>query len=247
MPVPFSHLERRLGLLVPRQGTRIVLTDADGGELARRAAERISAWGYEDVSVLEGGLQGWREAGFEVFAGVHVPSKAFGEVVEHRHGTPSIDPAQLKAWRAEGRPLLVLDSRPFDEFHRFSLPGGIDCPGAELVHRAFGLVDEATTIVVNCAGRTRSIIGAQSLINADIPNPVVALRNGTGGWHLAGETLARGGRAVAPPPDAEGLARAIEASRRVARRFGVEEIDADGLRRFQEEAGQRTLSLFDER
>lgn len=199
------------------------------------------------MSVLEGGLQGWREAGFEVFAGVHVPSKSFGDVVEHREGTPSIDPAQLKAWRAEGRPLLVLDSRPFDEFHRFSLPGGIDCPGAELVHRAFGLVDEATTIVVNCAGRTRSIIGAHSLINAGIPNPVVALRNGTGGWHLAGETLARGGRAVAPPPDAEGLARAIEASRRVARRFGVEEIDADGLRRFQEEAGQRTLYLFDER
>lgn len=247
VPAPFSHLERRLGLLVPRLGTRIVLTDGDGGELARRAAERISAWGYEDVSMLEGGLQGWHAAGFEVFSGVHVPSKAFGEVIEHRDGTPSIDPAELLAWRAEGRPVVVLDSRPFDEFHRFSLPGGIDCPGAELVHRAFGLVDEATTIVVNCAGRTRSIIGAQSLINAGVPNRVVALRNGTGGWHLAGETLAHGSRAVAPPPTPEGLAQAIEASRRVAERFGVREIDAERLRALQREADRRTLYLFDVR
>jgi rhodanese-related sulfurtransferase len=247
VPAPLSHLERRLGLLVPRRGTRIVLADGDGGELARRAAERVSAWGYEDVSMLEGGLQGWRAAGFEVFSGVHVPSKAFGEVIEHRDGTPSIDPAELLAWRAEGRPVVVLDSRPFDEFHRFSLPGGIDCPGAELVHRAFGLVDEATTIVVNCAGRTRSIIGAQSLINAGVPNRVVALRNGTGGWHLAGETLAHGSRAVAPPPTPEGLAQAIEASRRVAERFGVREIDAERLRALQREADRRTLYLFDVR
>lgn len=43
-----------------------------------------------------------------------------------------------------------------------------------------------TPIVVNCAGRTRSIIGAQSLINAGLRNPVYALRNGTIGWTLAG-------------------------------------------------------------
>lgn len=247
VPAPLSHLERRLGLLVPRPGTRIVLMDGDGDELVRRAAARIAAWGYGDVSILAGGLRGWRDAGFEVFAGVHVPSKAFGEVVEHREHTPSIDPSELLAWRAAGRQMVVLDSRPFDEFHRFSLPGGIDCPGAELVHRAFGLVDAGTTIVVNCAGRTRSIIGAQSLINAGIPNRVVALRNGTGGWHLAGEALAHGSRAVAPPPAAAGRARAIEASRRVAARFGVSEIGAGTLRGYQREAWQRTLYLFDVR
>jgi rhodanese-related sulfurtransferase len=49
-----------------------------------------------------------------------------------------------------------------------------------------------TRVVVNCAGRTRSIIGTQSLVNAGIPNPVAALRNGTIGWTLAGHELARG-------------------------------------------------------
>ena len=47
-------------------------------------------------------------------------------------------------------------------------------------------------MVVNCAGRTRSIIGAQSLINAGLPNKVMALKNGTMGWHLAGLKVARG-------------------------------------------------------
>ncbi len=40
--------------------------------------------------------------------------------------------------------------------------------------------------MVNCAGRTRSIMGAESLRRAGIPNKVVALRNGTMGWELAG-------------------------------------------------------------
>ena len=66
-------------------------------------------------------------------------------------------------------------------------------PGAELVLRVRDIAPSPdTTIVVNCAGRTRSIIGAQSLINAGIPNKVVALRNGTMGWHLAGFTCDKG-------------------------------------------------------
>ena len=63
-------------------------------------------------------------------------------------------------------------------------------PGAELVLRVHDIAPSPDTlIVVNCAGRTRSIIGAQSLINAGVPNKVVALRNGTMGWHLAGLDL----------------------------------------------------------
>ena len=80
-----------------------------------------------------------------------------------------------------------------DEFNRMSIPGGINCPGAELTHRIAALApDPATTVVVNCAGRTRSILGAQSLRHAGVPNPVVALRNGTMGWHLAGFELEHG-------------------------------------------------------
>ena len=83
--------------------------------------------------------------------------------------------------------LVVLDSRPFDEYQRVSIPTGVNVPGAELVLRVRDLAPSPETmVVVNCAGRTRSIIGAQSLINAGVPNKVVALRNGTMGWTPGG-------------------------------------------------------------
>ncbi|MGD9752813.1 MAG: hypothetical protein AB7W59_17635, partial [Acidimicrobiia bacterium] len=109
---------------------------------------------------------------------------------------------------------------------RMSIPGGIDCPGAELVYRYHDVApDPGTTVVVNCAGRTRSIIGAQSLRNAGIPNPVLALEHGTMGWELAGLTLAHGETTHAPDPSPAGLAAATAARDRVVQRFGVRTVD----------------------
>src|SRR5262249_1058384 len=156
-------------------------------DLAERAYALLARHGYGDLAILKGGTPAWSAAGFELFSGTFVPSKAFGEYVEHADDTPRIEPATLKAWQDEGRDLLIVDARPQDEYKMMSIPGAMDCPGAELVYRVPALLkSETTTVVVNCAGRTRSIIGAQSLRNAGIANPVVALKNGTMGWHLAG-------------------------------------------------------------
>src|SRR3546814_14009942 len=93
-----------------------------------------------------------------------------------------------------------------DEYHKMNIPGGIDVPGAELVYRVRDLApDPDTLVVVNCAGRTRSIIGCQSLINADLPNKVMALRNGTMGWHLAGLDVERGAQRQCGPVSDEAL------------------------------------------
>ncbi|MEJ2398844.1 MAG: rhodanese-like domain-containing protein [Gammaproteobacteria bacterium] len=109
-----------------------------------------------------------------------MPSKAFGEIVEQSCHTPHITPQALKARLDAGESIVILDARPLEEYRRMNIPGGIDTPGAELVYRVRDLVPDANTpIVVNCAGRTRSIIGTQSLINAGIPNPVAALKGGT--------------------------------------------------------------------
>jgi len=90
-----------------------------------------------------------------------------------------------KAELDRGANVVIVDARPFDEYQRMNIPGAIDVPGAELVYRIHDVApNPETLVVVNCAGRTRSIIGAQSLINAGIPNHVVALENGTMGWHL---------------------------------------------------------------
>ncbi|MFZ9408316.1 MAG: rhodanese-like domain-containing protein, partial [Burkholderiaceae bacterium] len=244
---PFSHLESRMPRLVPRKGTPLVLMDDADDGLARRAAQRLGQWGHHPIAVMQGGLKGWRDAGLPIYEGVHVPSKAFGEFVEHHEGTPSIDVKQLKDWQAQGRDMLVLDCRPFDEFQQSSLPGSTNCPGVDLVARTFSLVQsEDTTVVVHCAGRTRGIIGAQSLINAGLPNPVVTLRNGMADWVLAGGTLAKGNSRVAPPATPQGLLRALQAADQIAARFEVRTIDATQLQTLQADP-DRTLYLLDVR
>jgi rhodanese-related sulfurtransferase len=245
--VPLSRLELRFARLVPRKSTRIVLVDeADG--LVERAVAVLSSHGYTDLHVLSGGIAAWAKAGYVLFSGVNVPSKAFGEFVEHTSGTPSISADELDALMRAKADIVVLDSRPFDEYTRVSIPTGINVPGAELVLRVRDLAPSPdTTVVVNCAGRTRSIIGAQSLINAGVPNKVVALRNGTMGWTLAGHACDHGKSHRAPAPSRAGLSWAQSSAADVARRFGIARIDRAALERFRAEAGTRTLYLFDVR
>jgi rhodanese-related sulfurtransferase len=244
--LPLSRLELRIDRLVPRRATHVVLVDDDDG-LAQRAARTLARLGYSDVAVLDGGVAGWTGAGFELFSGINVPSKAFGEFVEHADGTPNIGAEELEKLLHDRADVVVLDSRPFDEYSRMSIPTGIDVPGAELVLRARAIAPSPdTTIVVNCAGRTRSIIGAQSLINAGVPNKVVALRNGTMGWNLAGFTCDSGQTRRAPDPSADALAWARSAAGSVADRFGVRRIESADLERLRKDPS-RTLYLFDVR
>jgi rhodanese-related sulfurtransferase/predicted metal-dependent enzyme (double-stranded beta helix superfamily) len=244
--LPLSHLELRLDALVPRRSTRVVLCD-DDGTLAQRAAARLRRFGYRNISVLAGGVGAWSAAGFQLFSGVYVPSKAFGEYLEHACDTPRIRAAELKARMDGGEDLVVLDSRPMSEYRVMNIPGALDCPGAELVYRVHQVVERPETlVVVNCAGRTRSIVGAQSLINAGIPNRVVALENGTMGWHLAGYALERGSERHAPAPGAAALAKARACAAGVATRFGVRVISAAELESLRGDPA-RTLYRFDVR
>jgi len=249
--VPLSHLELKLYDFVPRQNTRIVLVDqgpSDPWGLAEKGAERLASLGYSNVSIMEDGIEGWRSAGFELFSGVNVLSKAFGEFVEFTYHTPRLTAKELKAKLDAGQKLVILDARPQEEYHRMSIPGGIDSPGAELVYRVHDVAsDPETAVVVNCAGRTRSIIGAQSLINAGIPNPVAALKDGTMGWQLAGFELEYGQKRHAPIPSAAGLAKAQACAEQVAKRFGVKKINREILERWAKERDIRTLYVLDVR
>ena len=242
-----SRLELLAPRLVPRRSARVVVCDAGAGE-AERAAARLGQLGYSDVSVLDGGIGAWAAAGYTLVSGVNVPSKAYGEVVEHELGTPSISAEELHAMLAAGDDLVILDSRPTPEFTNFSIPGGVCCPGAELAYRVHDAAPSPdTTVVVNCAGRTRSIIGAQSIINAGVPNRVASLRDGTMAWHLAGLELAKGATEHVGKPSAAGLEKACAAAARVAERFGVRSIDRATLDRWRAEADECSLFVFDVR
>ena len=161
---PLWRLELLIDRLVPRRDTRIVLVDDDETQ-AHQAAAKLTRLGWTDVSVLAGGTDGWERAGLELFSGTNVPSKAFGEVIEHEKHTPWIDVEELHERVARGDDIVVVDSRTPEEFHNFTLPFSHSLPGAELVYRIRELApDPKTFVVVNCAGRTRSIVGAQTLI-----------------------------------------------------------------------------------
>jgi rhodanese-related sulfurtransferase len=244
--VPLSRLELRFPRLVPRKTARIVLCD-DGDGLVERAAKILADNGYSNLSYLDGGVAGWAAAGFELFSGVNVPSKAFGEFIEHACDTPNIGAEELHRLIRDGADIVVLDSRPFDEYRRVSIPSATSVPGAELVLRVRDLAPSPDTmVVVNCAGRTRSIIGAQSLINAGVPNKVVALRNGTMGFTLAGFTCDSGKDRRAPKVSADSLAWARSAAERVARRYDIAHIDFATLEHWRTDA-TRTLYVFDVR
>lgn len=204
---PFSVLEAEAPRLVPNRAVRVVLLD-DGDGVAERAARELEALGYSSVFVLQGGAPAWEAAGFGLFKGVNVPSKAYGEMVEHDMGTPSVSAEELNAMIGAGEDMVILDGRSPAEFARMNIPTARSCPNAELGLRIGELVKKPQTrIVINCAGRTRSIIGAQTLRNLGFTNPIHALRNGSQGWQLAGLTLQYGSQPLPlPEPAAETLA-----------------------------------------
>ncbi len=185
----YGRIEADARRRIPRLDTPLVLID-NGEGLTVRAAQVLTRMGYTQLSIFQNGLSGWAAAGGELFRDVNVASKAFAELVESKRKTPSLSATEVKALIDSDADMVVLDARRYDEYQTMSIPGAISVPGAELVLHARSLAPSATTrIVVNCAGRTRSIIGTQSLVNAGIPNPVCALRNGTMGWYLAGLEL----------------------------------------------------------
>ncbi|MFK4443046.1 rhodanese-related sulfurtransferase [Caballeronia udeis] len=251
-PLPYSRLEIDAPRLVPGPGTRIVLLDdgeyAGRASIAVLAARRLSALGYTKVSVLRDGARGWLAAGYTLFKGVNLPSKTFGELVEQAQGTPHLSPEELAVLIEEGRAHALFDGRTLDEHRKMTIPGAVPVPNGELAYRIGTLVaDPATPIVIHCAGRTRSIIGAQTLRNLGVPNPVIALENGTQGWALARLKLEHGSERRYP--DILNEASVAEARTRaatLAARFDVATLDASAAQEWLDDP-DRTTFLIDVR
>lgn len=244
--IPLRRIGVEAAWRLPRKDVPLVVYD-NGEELVAPAIAELRSLGFTQVAALAGGLGGWHEAGYELFEDVNSYSKAFGELVEHRRQTPSLPAADVNALIEEKADIAILDARRFEEYATMSIPGGISAPGAELVLRARAAApDPDTTIIVNCAGRTRSIIGTQSLINAGLPNRIFALRNGTIGWTLAGQALDTGAQRRATVPRDEFAEEARTRAREVAYRAGVKRVTAQELA-WLEANEARTIYHFDVR
>ena len=247
-PLPYSRLELDIGPLVPRSSAPIVLCDDGILGVAELAAQRLQSIGYMDIAILDGGNRAWANAGYTLFAGVNVPSKTFGEMVEHAYNTPRITAQELVRMQESGEDFVLLDGRPFSEYHKLTIPGSTCCPNAELPYRLASMIrNPVTKIVVNCAGRTRSIIGAQTLINFGIPNPVFALENGTQGWVLSGLELEHGANRRYPEKiDTSALPAQQDAARKLMKRFDIKAVAAKDVDAWLREP-DRTTYLCDVR
>ncbi|MEB8432778.1 rhodanese-like domain-containing protein [Cocleimonas sp. KMM 6892] len=243
---PFSSIELNAYTKLPRFDVPIVTIDSGEG-LAEASTTRLIELGYTNVSVFEGGIEAWSAAGGELFIDVNVPSKSFGELLEATCDTPSMPAEDVKKMMDNNADMVVVDVRRFDEYNTMCIPTGISVPGAELVLRVPDLAtNPETTVIVNCAGRTRSLVGAQSLVNSGLPNPVYALRNGTIGWTLAKQELVTGQSRTYSPTGDETRQIASERARDVADRAGVKRATKADLKSWSEQV-DRTTYFFDVR
>ena len=248
---PLSRVELDAYSKLPRRDVQIVTLDEGDVGLqesdAMLAARRLVSLGFTRVAVFAGGVRAWQAAGGELFRDVNVPSKSFGELVEAKKHTPSLSAPEVKALIDQQADVVIVDARRYDEYNTMSIPTATSCPGAELVLRIAELAPRPETqVIVNCAGRTRSIIGTQSLINAGIPNKVSALRNGTIGWTLAGQVLDKGETRKFKDVSEQTMRTAAARARSVAERAGVKRTTWVEAQTWQTQV-ERTTYFFDAR
>lgn len=241
--VPFGRLEIDLPALVPSRDVPVVLFDAGDG-VAERAAERMAEAGWRGLSIVAGGAPAWQAAGLPLIKGEHSFSKAFGEWVQHAFAVPEIGPDDLFHRMQAADPPLLIDGRPLAEHRNFTLPHAVNCPNAELGLRM--PTEAARPVVVHCAGRTRSIIGAQTLRDFGLAGQIVALRDGTQGWELSGRQRELGADRSLPLPEGPDLDAARARARQMMARFGLPSARAAEVAAWAQDRGRATY-FFDPR
>lgn len=248
--IPLSYLEFKIASLVPCNNTPIYLMDngeEDGLCRVKKAEAVLKNLGYRNIAVLDGGLKSWKDESLVTVKGIGSLSKGFGEYIEETEKTPSLSPQEIKAILDDhDSSSIVIDVRPANEYHNMNIPGSFNLPGCEVAYRVQELVHSPKTIIIiNCAGRTRSIIGTQTLINLGLENKIFALRGGTMNWQLASYRLDYGSEFKIPELSPEGKTIAYERINTLVNKYGVRFITSETLEKWKDEKDDKTLYVFD--
>jgi rhodanese-related sulfurtransferase len=243
--LPRRQIEIRIADLVPAKATKIVVVD-DNGARAALAAATLQALGYEHCAYLSGGLRAWQDDGLPVVIGTNLPCKHFAEQYLAASPVAYLDAKMLDARMKSGEKLVICDVRTPVEFRGHCLPTAFSTPSFDLALHVYGLQERYDTIVVNCAGRTRSILGAAAvqLLGAD---NVYALENGTMGWMLAGLEVERGADRSLPAPSTSSIEAGEAAAARLAASSGIGHIETAELASLLSRRDRETVYLFDVR
>lgn len=244
--LPVEKVAAEIGRFIPRNIVRTVL--ADGGDgIGARLAKELEAAGRPNVFALEGGIPGWTADGNQPLPTFDTPGVDFSVAVKDDKNTPVISAEELKRLRDDGEDVIVIDTRTVPEFSQDHVPLAVSVPGAELVLRFKDVVpSEKTRVVISCAGLPRAILGAQTLIDAKVPNQVSYLHDGTKGWTGAGLELETGATRVYGEASDAALRFAREHIQALSAHDKFPEIDIATARRWAADP-DRTTYLLDVR
>jgi rhodanese-related sulfurtransferase len=246
--LPRRILEYRIRSIVPDFATRIVVYDAgrlkDGrpDRRASLAARTLAGFGYTDIEILQGGFSVWQASQGAIATGANVPSKLFGEKVLEADQVPAITARELSELLANQANIAIRDVRTVEEFVHHHLPGAVSTPGFDLATSLGRLSTDHDLVVINCAGRTRSIIATATARHLGIEN-VRALENGTMGWRLAGEKTLAGATDLpseVASADQNDLMM-LEKARALAQSIGLGMIEPDQLAPLLDDPARRPV------
>jgi rhodanese-related sulfurtransferase len=96
-------------------------------------------------------------------------------------------PKQLKQLHSQNmQSVTQIDARPKIEYQNFTLPFSQQCSGGELPALLNNKQYDKKKLIVHCAGRTRSIIAYQTLLDFNFSHKKYVLNGGTQNWVLHG-------------------------------------------------------------
>ncbi|MEQ8899508.1 MAG: rhodanese-like domain-containing protein [Roseovarius sp.] len=241
--LPRRMLEFRADEVMPGRGWPVVVYDSGrpGDLRAMLAAERLAEMGFGRVEMLGRGLLGWTAEGRALATGVNVPCKRFGEEVLHGDAVTLVTPEALM----RGGAGVICDVRTAGEFADHHLGGAVSLPGFELAGHLPGLARRHDRIVLNCAGRTRSIIAAATA--GGLGFDCAALENGTMGWRLAGGGVESGERSAVPEAEEDDVEAVTERAGELALSLGVAAVDGAELARLRAGDGAARPYVLDVR
>ena len=178
--IPLSILPTRLPFLCPDQDFPIhFLNWEDAASIAAlRSMEKL---GYRNITLHKTTQPTDPVVGY--VQGEYVWSKAFGEVVAHQSHILEVTPQQ---YMTDYQHAQLVDVRPAGEYNRFTLPSSINLPNSLLLANMERLNNHADLVLLHCAGRTRSIIGAHTIKAAGYSGNFGIFRGGTQAWELDG-------------------------------------------------------------
>ena len=194
--LPASTIALSIQRFVPRRTTRIIIVDNCEGA-AHEAVSALQPLGYDQLYILEYGIEAWVDAGYNIIKGDYVIAHSLGYFLHSQYQLETVTPLELKTRKQRGEEFLIIDTRAESDYQDVTIDESINIPAAEVIHRLPKLVsNDETTVVIHCAGITRAALGVLAALNSGVPNPILSLVDGTRGWAMLGEQLVHGKKSI---------------------------------------------------